>query len=220
MFSGCFYLIFLRLSFFLFLLYLLPVRINAQDTAQVRILDEKVRLFLEANKENWHNANVPASDGKILYDVILKHGYTRALEIGTSTGHSAIWIAWALTKTGGNLVTIEINENRYEKAVLNFESVGLSDYIDARHADAHELIKELDGPFDFVFCDADKDWYENYFRNLWPKVEKEGCFAAHNVLNTYFSGIPEFLEYVQNFSGVKTKIIHSSSSGISLSYKH
>ncbi|GAH79411.1 unnamed protein product, partial [marine sediment metagenome] len=44
--------------------------------------------------------NVSEADGKVLYDIIIKHKYKKALEIGTSTGHSGIWIAWALSKTG------------------------------------------------------------------------------------------------------------------------
>jgi len=65
--------------------------------------------------------NVPASDGKILYDIIIKNDYKQALEIGTSTGHSGIWIAWALSKTGGKLITIEIDEDRYQEALTHFK---------------------------------------------------------------------------------------------------
>jgi predicted O-methyltransferase YrrM len=54
--------------------------------------------------------NIPDVDGKLLYDIIIKNNYKSALEIGTSTGHSGIWIAWALSKTDGKLVTIEIDE--------------------------------------------------------------------------------------------------------------
>ena len=60
--------------------------------------------------------NVPAADGKLLYDIIIKNNYTKALEIGTSTGHASIWIAWALSKTRGKLITVEIDESRHKKA--------------------------------------------------------------------------------------------------------
>ena len=69
--------------------------------------------------------NIPASDGQLLYDLIIKGNYKSALEIGTSTGHSGIWIAWALSKTGGKLITIEIDEERYKTALENFRKVGL-----------------------------------------------------------------------------------------------
>ena len=127
-------------------------------------LDLRVRGFLEKNRYRWRDMNVSETDGQILYELVLKHGYRRALEIGTSTGHSAIWIAWALSKTGGKLITVEIDEGRYRQALANFKEAGLEGYIEARLGDAHEIVPALPGPFDFVFCDADKEWYTNYLK--------------------------------------------------------
>src|SRR4029453_13144048 len=72
-------------------------------------LDTRVRGFLEAMQGRCRDFNVPYEDGQVLYDLIVKHHYTRALEIGTSTGHAAIWIAWALSKTGGNFKKNRLN---------------------------------------------------------------------------------------------------------------
>jgi predicted O-methyltransferase YrrM len=163
--------------------------------------------------------NVSETDGKILYDLIIKNNYKKALEIGTSTGHSGIWIAWALSKTGGKLITIEINERRHQEALSNFKEAGLSNYIDARLADAHELVPKLHGPFDFVFSDADKGWYKNYLIAVLPKLEVGGCFTAHNVSGRRQYGIGEFLDYLESLPNMETTIDRSSWSGISISYK-
>jgi predicted O-methyltransferase YrrM len=184
-----------------------------------KALDEKVRMFLENRKGTWRDWNIPYSDGKILYDLILRNKYTKAIEIGTSTGLSAIWIAWAQSKTGGKLITIEIDEGRHKKALANFKEAGLSEYIDARLADAHGLVEKLKGPFDFVFSDADKDWYKNYFIALAPKLEVGGCFTAHNARNTGSEGIREFINYVTDLPNFKTTIDTTSRAGISISYK-
>jgi len=48
-------------------------------------------------------------------------------------------------------------------------------------ADAHTLVKKLTGPFDFVFSDADKGWYINYFKDVAPKLKTGVCFKVHNV---------------------------------------
>ena len=184
-----------------------------------RALDEKVKMFLEQRKGTWHDWNVLYADGKILHDLIIKNKYTRAIDIGTSTGLSAIWMAWALSKTGGKLITIEIDEGRHRRALANFKAAGLSEYIDARLADAHVLVEELAGPFDFVFSDADKDWYKNYFTALAPKLEVGGCFTAHNASNTGMRGITEFLDYVKGLPNFKTTIDTASGAGISISYK-
>jgi caffeoyl-CoA O-methyltransferase len=182
-------------------------------------LDERVTKFLESHRGSWRDMNVPEADGKVLYDLVIKNNYTKALEIGTSTGHSGIWIAWALSKTGGKLITIEINEERYKEALANFKEAGLSGYIDARLADAHELVPQLKGPFDFVFSDADKGWYKNYLIAVLPKLKVGGCFTAHNVSGRRQWGIGEFLDYLESLSYMETTIDRSSWSGISISYK-
>jgi predicted O-methyltransferase YrrM len=192
-----------------------PIMARAEESAA---LDARVRKFLDRHQEQWHDFNVPAVDGKLLYDLIVTHRFQRALEIGTSTGRSAIWIAWALSKTGGRLITVEIDETRYRQALSNFEEAGVSAYIDARLADAHELIHKLDGPFDFVFSDADKEGYKDYFMAIAPKLTQGGCFTAHNVLMSW-TGIPEFLEYVKGRADFETTVDESSSAGVSISCK-
>ena len=140
--------------------------VQAQYPAIENSLDRKVKSFLEENSNNWRDMNVPLTDGKALYDIIVKNNYKKAVEIGTSTGHSAIWIAWALSKTGGKLITVEIDKQRYLQAKANFKKAGVEKYIEARLADAHVLVPALPGKYDFVFSDADKYWYTNYFKAM------------------------------------------------------
>jgi predicted O-methyltransferase YrrM len=190
-------------------------------------LDAKVRAFLDKMEYRWRDMNVPEGDGKILYDLVIDNKYKKALEIGTSTGRSGIWIAWALSKTGGRLITIEIDEDRYREAVANFREAGLAAFIDARLADAHELVKELPGPFDFVFIDADKEWYTNYAEDVVPKLLTGGCIAAHNVYAPRSGwggrygrgGTGEYYNYMKNLPGFETDILSESRSGLAVSFK-
>jgi caffeoyl-CoA O-methyltransferase len=181
-------------------------------------LDEKVERFLQENQQAWKDLNVPFEDGQILHDIIVENNYQSALEIGTSTGHSTIWIAWALSKTGGKLITVEINENRQKEAKENLKMAGLSEFVEFRLGDAHEIVKKLDGPFDFVFSDADKEWYVQYFKDIHPKLNSGGTFTAHNVLQS-MRGISEYLDFVKNHSDYETTVDRTSSSGIAISYK-
>ena len=194
------------------------ISVFGQKTGDSKELDAKAEKFLNETRGSWYDSNVPYEDGKVLYDLIIKNNYKRALEIGTSTGHSAIWMAWALSKTGGKLITIEIDEGRHKRALKNFKKAGVEDFIDARLADAHQLVKELKGPFDFVFSDADKEWYTRYFKDVEPKLIVSGCFTAHNVTDA-FGGIKEFMNYIRSLPNYQTTIERSSSSGISISYK-
>ena len=184
-------------------------------------LDNKVEKFLKNHKFGKKDMNVPATDGQLLYDIIIKNKYTKALEIGTSTGHSSIWIAWALSKTGGELITIEIDKVRHDAAVANFKAAGLAEYIDARLADAHKLVKELKGTFDFVFSDADKNWYKQYFLDVNPKLETGGCFTAHNIRiggKRNRGGTTKFYNYINSMSNYETTL-DSRGGGLSISYK-
>jgi predicted O-methyltransferase YrrM len=187
--------------------------------AEDSVLDQKVRRFLERNRGAWRDMNVPWVDGQILHDLVAKNRHTRALEIGTSTGHSSIWIAWGLSKTGGKLTTVEIDPSRHAEALRNFEEAGVAALVDARLADAHELVKQLPGPFDFVFSDADKGWYLQYFKDVDPKLAVGGCFTAHNVLHSGGGGAGEFLEYVKKLPNYRTTVETGSGEGISVSCK-
>jgi len=200
------------MKLFILFLVLLATRAPAQTD-----LDKKVEAFLKSHKGNWHDLNVPYEDGEILHDIIVKNKYTSALEIGTSTGHSTIWLAWAMSKTGGKVITIELSEKRHKEALQNIKEAGLSDYVDARLGNAHDIVKELKGPFDFVFSDADKDWYKQYFIDLDRKLKSGGCFTTHNVADGLASD--EFLNFVKSNPGYKTTIDKTSRAGIMISYK-
>lgn len=191
-----------------------------QAGSSPQTVDERVRNFLDSQKDQWREENVTESDGKFLYDLILKKRYTRVLEIGTSTGHSGIWEAWALSKTGGSLLTVEIEEFRHLAATRNFKAAGLDGLIDARLGDARRIVAGLEGPFDFIFIDADKNWTLDYFHILLPKLAVGGCFAVHNVTSLgYMKGIRDFLETVRGLDYMDTTIETAASGGISLSFK-
>jgi caffeoyl-CoA O-methyltransferase len=201
--------------------FFLPADLMSQGPGKKKDLDESVKAFLEKRRGTWKDLNVPASDGKILYNLIIENRYKKALEIGTSTGLSAIFIAWALSKTGGKMITIEIDEGRHREALANFKEAGLLRYIDARLGDAHTLVKELNGPFDFIFCDADKEWYKNYFIALYPKLDSGGCYAAHNVSGRrqgIGAGTAVFYDYVKKLPSMKTRV-DESGNGLSISFK-
>lgn len=178
-------------------------------------LDQQVSDFLNNHRRSWHDMNVPYADGQLLYDIIVENNYKHAVEIGTSTGHSAIWIAWALSKTGGKLITIELDQRRLNQAKANFELAGVSEYIEAKLGNAHDLVPELEAPVDFVFCDADKEWYTNYFKALDNKLTVGACFTAHN---TNQWGAREYLDYVRSLPNYETTV-DNRGAGMGISYK-
>jgi len=203
----------------LFAVLMLGFNVQSQNLKENPELDKKVKAFLDDSRNSWHDMNVPSTDGQLLHDLIVKNGYKSAVEIGTSTGHSGVWMAWALSKTGGKLITIEIDEDRHRQALENFKKAGVSEYVDARLANAHDLVPQLKGPFDFVFSDADKDWYKNYFIEMAPKLKIGGCYTSHNVNKSRSRGwVSEYVEFLESREDFKTTF-DERGGGMSVSYK-
>lgn len=105
----------------------------------------------------------------------------RILEIGTFTGYSALCLAEGLS-SDGTLITIEKDDELedFVRSYWNQSSVG--HLIDLRLGKAAELIPTLDGPFDLVFIDADKENYSLYYDLVFDKVRTGGIILADNVL--------------------------------------
>ena len=126
----------------------------------------------------------------IFYNVLLKSkDAKKILEIGMSAGYSTIWFAEAISKKpGGKIITIDQDKKKIERAKRNFEDAGLSDLIDIRHGDALEVLLDIKNEsnssesFDFVFIDADKERYIQYFDIILPMVKPGGLIGADNIL--------------------------------------
>lgn len=111
--------------------------------------------------------NVSPAYGKLLHLLARANGARKILEIGTLGGYSAIWLARALPP-GGRLITLEADQRHADVARANFARAGLTHVIDVRLgaalASLPKLAEERQGPFDFVFIDADKENNADYFK--------------------------------------------------------
>ncbi len=129
--------------------------------------------------------NVSPNQGKFLHLLAKVSGARRILEIGTLGGYSTIWLARALP-TDGRLVTLEFEPKHVTVAQKNIARAGLADVVNIRQGAAAEslrqLIAEKTQPFDFIFVDADKEGYAEYFA-LVLKLSRPGtCIVADNVV--------------------------------------
>ena len=72
------------------------------------------------------------------------------------------------------------------------------------------FVKELKGPFDFIFSDADKDWYKNYFIDVDPKLKVGGCFTSHNISDRSMGGRGgsqgAYLDYLKSLKNYETTV--------------
>ncbi len=119
--------------------------------------------------------------GKLLEMISCMMQPSRVLEIGTYTGYSAICLAKGLTE-GGKLHTIDHNEELEDFTRSFFREAGLEDAIVYHIGEALEVLPTVEGPFDLVFLDADKENYIAYYDLIFDKVRKGGVILADNVL--------------------------------------
>ena len=105
----------------------------------------------------------------------------RVLEVGTFTGYSSISIARALPPDG-RVTSVDVNAETTDIARRYAAEAGVADLIDYRVGPGREVLAELEGPFDLVFIDADKDGYVDYYEAALPLLADEGLIVADNVL--------------------------------------
>lgn len=126
--------------------------------------------------------NISPELGKFLNLLINVRQFKKVFEIGTSNGYSGIWIAEALSKTGGHLWTIESHKKeRFYLAKNNFKKAGLEKFITPLPGHAPEAIHLSPKQFDLVFLDATKYEYPSYFDALKNRVKKGGVIVADNI---------------------------------------
>jgi caffeoyl-CoA O-methyltransferase len=178
--------------------------------------DARVLPMLKHLPYRYGGMNIPPRDGRLLYNLILSRGYKRGLEIGTSNGYSTLWLALAFRETGGEVITLEIEEPSGMEARENFKKSGLDGVIDSRIVDAFEEIPRIEDQFDFVFIDAWKPDYPRFLKLLRDRVSPGGAITAHNVLS-HGSDMRAFLDAIESDPGLETTIYRTSEAGVSVS---
>jgi caffeoyl-CoA O-methyltransferase len=120
-------------------------------------------------------------EGRFLEFLVWTTGARRILELGTYSGYSSISMAAAL-REDGRIDTCEVDEAHAEVARRYIAEAGLTDRITIHLGPALESIGRLEGAFDFVFIDADKENYVNYYEAVLPRLSERGFIAADNTL--------------------------------------
>ena len=125
--------------------------------------------------------NVGPEGGALLAWLVGLLGATRVLEVGTSNGYSAIWLARALAERDGALVTIEVEPRKIVMARENLARAGLAERVTIVEGPGVVALAALGGVFDLVFIDADKPQYPDYLREIRRLVQPGSVIVADNL---------------------------------------
>lgn len=136
---------------------------------------------LELEAENQDIPIIGPLVAELLYVLARVTGAVSILELGTATGYSGIYLAKAAAENGGKLVTIEWSREMARRAAKNFQRAGLSHVVDICEGDALEILESLEGPFDMVFLDIDKEFYVKVLPRIGDVIKDSGLLVADNV---------------------------------------
>ncbi|MBR6163303.1 O-methyltransferase [bacterium] len=169
-------------------------------------LTEKVLAQLEETSDKFWN--VSKDSANFLNMLIRIHKSQEVLELGTSNGYSGIWLARALEETGGHLTTIEYWDKRRDLALENFKLCGVEDRITSLLGSASDVIKEKlsDKQFDFVFMDASKPHYLEFFELLHPLLKSGGIIAADNI-TSHAEKVKPFVDEISSRKDYQVQIL-------------
>ena len=192
------------------------------------MINEKIqnvlsRIEIDIDYENSHRDEIP-SEKRLncisknigtFYDILLKSiNAKNILEIGTSVGYSGLWFADAVMsnkQSNGQIITIDREKFKIDSATRNFEEAGVGSLIKIRKGDARKILHEIkeefsENYFDFIFIDADKESYIEYFDLCLPLVRKGGIIGADNILfpERFNQIMADYLSHVRSKSNVQS----------------
>jgi predicted O-methyltransferase YrrM len=155
------------------------------DASAAAVLD---RLYREDDEQrraglpsSSRTRNVSVETGRFLLLTARAMSAKTVLEIGSSNGVSTIWLALAMSATGGHVIGTEILPERVKEANANLAEAGLAEFGRVVLGDARETVASLTDPLDLVFIDAEKDDYVEHFEAAFPLLRSGGLVLADNV---------------------------------------
>ena len=195
------------------------------------MINEKIqnvlsRLEKDIDYENNHRDEVPSEERLncisknigMFYNIMLKSiNAKKILEIGMSVGYSGLWFADAImsnAQSDGQITTIDREKFKIDSATRNFEEAEVSSLITIREGEARKILHEVkeefgENYFDFIFIDADKESYIEYFDLCLPLVRKGGIIGADNILfpERFNEMMADYLSHVRSNPNVQSVTI-------------
>jgi predicted O-methyltransferase YrrM len=165
--------------------------------------------------------NTTPGDATLLRILVESSQAKRGVEVGTATGYGAIHMGLGFERNGGRLLTVDIDPAMVRKARENLKAVGLEKIVTVLEGDALKVLPTLEGEFDFVFIDALKRDYFQYFKALAPKLKPGTVIVADNVIQSR-EDMKDFLEFMENSPDYQMVIVRASTEkgdGMAICYK-
>ncbi|MCD7979864.1 MAG: O-methyltransferase [Fusobacterium sp.] len=173
---------------------------NEYIAGKIKEKDELI-LEMEAYAQEYNVPIVTKEVAEYLRFLVSSYKIKNILEIGTAIGYSGILMAKEIKENNGKLYTIEIDEERYNLAQENFKKSGLSNIISIK-GDALEEVKIINDTFDFIFIDASKGHYMEFFEDSYKLLNEGGIIFIDNIMFRVYL----YKEYPKRFKTIVKRL--------------
>ena len=178
------------------------------------ILEQTLSELEKTQHDFW---NVSRSTGNFLNMLVKMANCKSGLEIGTSNGYSGLWLGTAFKENGGKMTTIEFWEKRQVIAREHFKNCGLEEVITPVIGPATDILEQWSEPLDFVFIDANKGQYIEFFNLVDKHLQKGGIITADNI-TSHAEKVKPFVDAISNNPNYQVEILDLPA-GLLLAYK-
>ena len=175
------------------------------------LFDVLSELEMRAEKERMQGVSdgIDALDpdaAKLVSLLAISKKATSIVEIGTGVGYSTLWLAYAAAKTGGKVVTCEIDPAKADEARANLAKAEVADHVEILVGDARETLRHQEGAVDFLFIDGDYGQYETYFDVVYKRMSVGSTIVADDVVAAE-NDLADYTTYVQNHPNLESVTI-------------
>lgn len=169
--------------------------------SKLEMRNEKEKLNRLPDSQRIHPLDPDSA--KLLSMLAVSKKAKYIVEVGSGVGYSTLWLAYAVSLTGGKLVTCEIEAAKAAETQDNITQANLSNYVEILTGDAREVLRHYNDAVDLLFIDANAKQYETYFDVVYKQMDAGGMIVADDVV-TLESDLADYVSYVQNHPNLES----------------
>ncbi len=125
------------------------------------------------------------------------------VEVGSGVGYTTLWLAYAASLTGGQVITCELDPAKVETTRANLDRAGMAGYVEILPGDARDTLRQRDEAVDFLFLDGENSQYETYFDVVYKQMGVGGMVVANGVVSDE-DELADYTTYVQNHPNLES----------------
>jgi predicted O-methyltransferase YrrM len=163
------------------------------------LFDTLAELEMRAAKQPVMNPDA----AKFLSILAISNKAKIMVEVGSGTGYSTLWLAYAVSVTGGKVITCEIDPGKAEETRANLAKANLANYVEILVGDARTILRQRSEPVDLLFIDGEYGQYETYFDVVYKRMNVGSTVVADKVI-AHENDLSDYTTYVQNHPNLES----------------